>query len=80
MKELNVPNLTLMALVASCFIQIGAQLTLLFAFIRPVTALKVASVSSSHTALWNLDAAAKHAVNTRLGIDRIEGAILDGRN
>jgi hypothetical protein len=26
MKELNVPNLTLMALVASCFIQIGAQL------------------------------------------------------
>lgn len=26
MKELNLPNVTLMALVASCFIQIGAQL------------------------------------------------------
>ena len=25
-KELNLPNVTLMALVASCFIQIGAQL------------------------------------------------------
>jgi len=26
MKELNLPNVTLIALVASCFIQIGAQL------------------------------------------------------
>ena len=28
--------------------------------------------------LWKLDAAAEHAVNTPLGIDRIEGALLDG--
>jgi hypothetical protein len=30
------------------------------------------------TTLWKLDAAAEHAVNTSLGIDRIEGALLVG--